>query len=521
MEKCLECDKEFLLPQQLKSHMKRDHIEAKRRPHQCDLCAKSYLTLNHLRRHKQAIHEGLKYKCELCSKEFTHKSSLKQHVNAMHLHQKNYQCKQCDKKFKFSKSLAVHINVHHNKDEKEVRLEKLRTERCAICKAGFRTKMQLNNHMKSQHSEKLYRCKEEDCDENFSSHSWKALNAHRDTFHPKTRITSKCDHCGKLYYSKIGLKLHVSKEHDGTATRVQCVSCDRTFCNQHVMQKHVKRDHEGLVESFTCDLCPKKFAGRTNLMSHVKHIHEGKRYACKEEDCEKTFADKKSLENHVNLIHLHIKNHVCGHCNVAFLNPTHLKAHIKNIHDVSQQTLYKCEEENCGKTFKRKFSLETHKIKEHHADPDHPWFQCESCDRKYVRQAVLKEHVKSAHGEKIVPCPDCPKMFTTKANLRSHQRVVHLGRNAPRPYTCDICDRQYKTQGKLRIHEKASHSEKTEQCPDCPSKFTTKDQLRAHERKVHLGQKPAKIHKCEFCDYKTGNKTYMETIHRKKHLPTK
>ena len=515
MEKCSECDQEFLRPQQLEAHIKRAHVEADKRKHQCDLCDKNYLSKYHLQRHKRATHFGLRHKCDFCSKVYMGEGGLKAHVNAVHVDKKSYTCSQCDKSFSWQISLANHVSIHHNSDPD--RLEKLRTERCNICDAGFRSKAQLSKHTKTTHSEKLYRCTVETCTENFSSHSYKELESHRNIYHPKKRVTFKCDHCHKPYFSKTGLNRHVSREHDGNAQKFPCDLCDRTFCEQSYLKMHIKRDHEGLVESFTCNLCPKSLATRNGLRSHMKSVHEKKRFECG--DCGKSYTVKKGLQEHINLIHLNIENHVCSHCNMAFLCKSSLKGHIKQLHGEKEE--YKCEEQNCEASFTWKPSLRDHMTRVHGANPDRGWFQCDQCDRKYVLLGSLNQHKKFSHAEKTEQCPDCPWKFRNQYSLKLHYKVVHLGQKPPKSVTCDICDRKYESQGRLKRHKKASHSERTVQCPDCPKKFATKGQLKVHHKVVHLGQKPAKIHKCDFCDYRTDSKSYMERIHKKKHLRPK
>ena len=54
-------------------------------------------------------------------------------------------------------------------------------------------------------------------------------------------------------------------------------------------------------------------------------------------------------------------------------------------------------------------------------------YTCQTCEKSFPNESVLKRHKLSHTGEKNFPCKYCKKAFTLKHHLVVHERI-HTGR---------------------------------------------------------------------------------------------
>jgi uncharacterized Zn-finger protein len=60
--------------------------------------------------------------------------------------------------------------------------------------------------------------------------------------------------------------------------------------------------------------------------------NQNKPFKCEEEDCGKAFTKKYNLNKHMRFMHLGIKPHICSYCIAAFCEKRDLKAHENSAH---------------------------------------------------------------------------------------------------------------------------------------------------------------------------------------------
>ena len=110
----------------------------------CEQCYLKLSTTGSLRKHRLAIHEGVKFVCEECEKWFSTKTNLTRHNNVFHPISKltTFNCKECFKSFNQKSNLKMHMGVH----------AKVRAHICSVCEFGFTTKYHLRRHYYKQHS---------------------------------------------------------------------------------------------------------------------------------------------------------------------------------------------------------------------------------------------------------------------------------------------------------------------------------------------------------------------------------
>ena len=89
----------------------------KRANYKCDLCDRSYGTINKLKSHKKLVHTHVK--CEECGKEISNLFQLRRHKQSVHgISPENpYQCEKCPKFFSSQTNLDKHALSKHKEEE--------------------------------------------------------------------------------------------------------------------------------------------------------------------------------------------------------------------------------------------------------------------------------------------------------------------------------------------------------------------------------------------------------------------
>ena len=258
------CSKTFSRPSRLETHMLAHTGE---RPFKCDLCDKDFTRNQHLKRHKQVNHQGIKptssieSKCEHCGDKFANKYSLKKHIKKFH-DVKQYFCDIC--------SMSFHKN-HLLRDHKLLHTGDTFPHKCSQCDKQFKYPGQLKRH---ERIHKGYVCNI--C--NLSMDKWSDLQQHKSVEHVDVKSTE----------SQI----------------VNCEICDKKFSNKALLKKH-SLIHKETRDTFHCpfEFCPRWFYFKNNLTQHIRSFHEGKKYLCSQSGCTNKFTSKQKLLEHLNTVH--------------------------------------------------------------------------------------------------------------------------------------------------------------------------------------------------------------------------
>ena len=155
--KCQDCEKVFSNSTSLKYHQDK-HTQSEKII--CDICDKSFVSLNGLNLHKEIVHSSeevpkSKFICEKCSKPYRSLSSLARHKRTVHYMSNvnkdfancfkaitDFKCDQCEKNFSRKDQLKRHKQTIH---ENSFQLE------CPSCEKIFKRKDKLTKHMKAEH----------------------------------------------------------------------------------------------------------------------------------------------------------------------------------------------------------------------------------------------------------------------------------------------------------------------------------------------------------------------------------
>jgi len=131
--------------------------KSKERPHECDICKKSFFTRDNLKSHIKSHQDERPYQCDLCNNSFKTKYSLNLHKNT-HTDDKPWKCEVCGTCFKQKHTLLAHKTAHTG----------VKPFECQYCHMKFYQKGTLRVHMIVHSNPNRYKCPYENCGKAFS-----------------------------------------------------------------------------------------------------------------------------------------------------------------------------------------------------------------------------------------------------------------------------------------------------------------------------------------------------------------
>ena len=289
-------------------------------------------------------------------------------------------------------------------------------------------------------------------------------------------------------------------------------------------------------ESLRCEICDQSFKSPDIVKKHVQSVHgenyemqcticcryfslhsifEHSKYCLtgpqKCNTCGKVFKSKSKLDSHKAFKH-ELEPGKCQKCNKTYKRPADLAVH-KRRHHNEAFGIYKCD--ICGSTFTQKDSLKRHNMLGRHQKPKN--YPCQQCSVSFESEKALESHNSFTHSSgltNLTKCDICSKGLMNEATLRFHKRKLHPELNIKE--MCYMCQKEFKTKGAVQKHIMQDHN--GYKCLRCGKKFRDEYIYQIHIKKVHEG---AIGQKCDFCDYTAININHFKVHVRKNHTEKK
>ncbi|XP_063697636.1 zinc finger protein 234-like [Culicoides brevitarsis] len=238
-------------------------------------------------------------------------------------------------------------------------------------------------------------------------------------------------------------------------------------------------------KSFKCGTCDEIFTSFSKLRTHRYKIHNEKQHMC--DFCSKSFGLSADLRIHLR-IHTGVKPFPCEFCPKRFTTSSSLRDHLKTH---TGEKNWKCQQ--CPKAYARSSDLKVHFKTAHTTIRP---YTCLICNKGFVIQRVLNEHMRTHNGTKF-RCENCPKTFNLKSHLRIHQQQEHS--MEPR-YKCETCNLTFTKAIEQKRHMRQSHMfiSRPFRCTQCPNRYANKENLEVHMETHRTPEK--KKSQCLMCN---------------------
>ena len=349
---------------------------------------------------------------------------------------------------------------------------------------------------------------ENDTKDFFKPEDWKGKSKGSAVYDDEGNKKYECLKCKAEFKQKQRLDNHIAAIHEGNKPFVcyeregkkkfQCLACKSEFSEKGSLDNHISAVHEGL-KPYKCSLCDYAASKKTTLNLHLAAVHEGKRpYTCK--ICYSSYKTKQTLTNHIASVHEGKKPFHCTSCDRSFAEKRNLKRH--NCKDLSenlsddiinnklkrrkkQVVKFKKHFECiiCKAEFKGKREQKRHMIEVHEGEKP---FLCSFCGYSNASENLLKKHIELVHeGKRPYTCHICGNSYKANRDLALHIASVHEG---AKPFKCDLCDRKFVSKKHLKMHADVHGNERPHKCNICDAKFKRRHHLVTHFKLLH-GQK--------------------------------
>merc|ERR1719308_225816 len=244
-------------------------------------------------------------------------------------------CEPCNKLFQTRKRYLNHNKEKHSesgglkevKDENSlVRKKQIKRVKCPTCDKDFTSERRVERHIIINHNT-LLQCTK--CDDNFTD---KKLFIEHKNVHRQGSITN-CEECGKEMRSK-SLPKHIKMFHRYD-TPTACDVCGKELKRSSLL-KHMQMHHsdERPSKNNFCDVCGKSFYVKATLVIHMKKHNNQKDILCTYEGCNMAFYTTSHMKDHVR-VHTGQVIRQCGTCLKDFKSMSAYRYHIRRIHPIT------------------------------------------------------------------------------------------------------------------------------------------------------------------------------------------
>ncbi|XP_030833737.1 uncharacterized protein LOC764375 isoform X2 [Strongylocentrotus purpuratus] len=502
------------------------------RPFKCQLCESTFLEESHLQIHVEIHSMDGPWACVVCKRKLKQRAHLLEHIY-VHWGYKPYVCLYCPMDFKRAYEAERHMISHKQQQRETVKHGRIG----ATSKNG-----DVNNAGEVDESTgsilQVLLTKPQTRNESLVS-----------TVHNPSDDFASDDFAGEDVgeaFKNLGDSSLAPQSvtplrcpDDGKNRPFACELCDRAFTAKSSLREHLFL-HFG--KPYPCDFCERQFTRKAYLISHMKEVHpEADTSAIEDSVLDAKYEEiiNKALERNQSMDQKKISQpdmiiepisdrpYVCKVCGKSFEFSATLKKHMQ-AHVKLKPLL--CD--FCERRFVRQSYLDDH-IKTQHPpglrskDPNKP-FKCEICDLTFSKRSYLKDHRYRHKLKKPFPCSFCTKSFRRRCLLLMHtsrhhpnehrQMVPNQPKAASASHSPGYAPNTLKIKLPFQKQKSAASLDSSLKrdplmCHECGTTFSSVANVRRHLR-IHSGERPFT---CKFCSWSFNRKEVWKGHMKKKH----
>ncbi|XP_035018484.1 zinc finger protein 27 isoform X2 [Hippoglossus stenolepis] len=398
------------------------------KPQQCELCHRTFTSINRLAAHKR-VHEQGTHECPECGKVFKKVTSLQTHMRT-HSGVARYLCVDCGNGYTTEMTLIMH-RKSHTADP---------LHKCQFCNKTFTNMTKYLYHRRTH----LNR------DTSGTPATASMLSAPRRASRSALAILERAREKRNSHTTKTSLLAPLTEEEmenleenpeQSSQTEVEGDEVEKK-AEDNIMEAppplEDNNDVPEQVEDATkSDLAtdpvslddtdagiPSSSTGSTEAAS-AESSEKGP-FSCR--SCSKTFPSQLQLVQHRHKSHVTERSFVCGICGKSFKKQIHVRNHIRTH---TGEKPFQCSD--CGKTFSSLANLMRHNLIHSGVRP----YRCDVCHRSFSQSSNLRQHSLLHSNAATLCCPDCPATFRWPTKLAAHRYTQHPG--SPAPFSCSHC----------------------------------------------------------------------------------
>lgn len=418
------------------------NLDKSRQGHcRCEICGRSFNSLQSLHRHQQYRNTERGYKCTLCCKIFEGRQDLTKHLQD-HANESFHSCAHCGKRFLKVDALNAHQKENHlspkappsGKSESRQEKKSEKTYSCKKCKLNFFWLSDFQAHA-------LYQCKGKETDVTFAPQSQIVMNTKSREYTP----IESCNSNGKFIDVKNG---------------------DRKIFTE----THGELDHS--ITPYRCGLCGDRFQRLTDLKEHHRTHQTQEEIDQLNQESQKTFKRRMQPKGRRRRGNPNGKLHPCKHCHRVFNHSSSLSRHMR----YHKGTMHTCV--FCGRHFPQRCDLRRHIAMYHKAELE----KKPGLKLLYTNPQNGPTAPVSLHVEKNAMSPDEKAKSSSdneQAAQEDQQNGTQNGKTGRFNYKCQECGKRF---GLLCVYQRHLRYHKKDpcKCPRCPAQFKNPASLELH-----------------------------------------
>ncbi|XP_030014212.1 zinc finger protein 271 [Sphaeramia orbicularis] len=409
--------------------------------YRCEICSRSFNSLQSLHRHQQYRNTERGYKCTLCCKIFEGRQDLKKHLQD-HTRERFYCCDHCGKRFIKEEAFSAHKKESHpksvGKSENNQERQCEKTYPCRKCKLNFFWMSDYQTHS-------LYHCKGKESDIAFETE----VEIEVSTKDTDDRLVENCHTNG----TSVEVKNLNSKAFRNTSSET---------CN------------ESSSRPYRCGLCGDRFQNLAALKEHhLTHQtqEEIDQLNVESEEPEKPIKRTVPNKGRRRSSNPNGKLHPCKQCHRVFNHSSSLSRHMR----YHKGTMHTCV--FCGRHFPQRCDVRRHYVMYHKAELD----KKPGLKHLYApptngpgSHSVNRKKNKSISDEKEENSSD-----NEQSSPEDQQKEKQSGKAGRINYKCQECGKRF---GLLCVYQRhlRYHKKEPNKCPKCPAEFRNLSSLELH-----------------------------------------